>query len=72
MNESIDPITLAFALLAIFIAFKTDIFRALKKRKIEKEKTKENSNKTSIADNNSYDFSSSYDSGDSGDSGDFD
>jgi len=33
MNESIDPITLAFALLAIFIAFKTDILKAFKNRK---------------------------------------
>lgn len=38
MNESIDPITLAFALLAIFIAFKTDIFRALKKKKNRERK----------------------------------
>ncbi|AJR05015.1 hypothetical protein [Siansivirga zeaxanthinifaciens] len=65
MNESIDPIILAFALLAIFIAFKTDILRAFKKRKIEK--TKNNSNKKSTDGDNLYDFSSSFDSGDSGD-----
>lgn len=72
MNESIDPIILAFALLSIFIAFKTDILRAFKKRKIEKEKTKNNSNKKSNDDDNLYDFISSFDSGDSGDSGDSD
>jgi hypothetical protein len=46
MNESIDPITLAFALLAICIAFKANIFRAFKNRKIDKEKTKKKSYKT--------------------------
>ena len=67
MNESIDPITLAFALLAIFIAFKADIFKTFKSRKIDKEKTKKKSYKTWTDNDNSCDYNSSFDSGDSGD-----
>lgn len=67
MSEELDLITVLFALLGIGIAFKSDIIRAYKNRKIAKEKNKKNSNKTSNDDDNSYDFSSSFDPGDSGD-----
>jgi hypothetical protein len=43
-----DPITLLFALFAIFIAFKSDILGIFKNKKVEEEKKiKKNSKKTS-------------------------
>ena len=48
MSEELDIITLLFALLGIGIAFKSDIIRAYKNRKIAKEKNKKNSNKKLI------------------------
>ena len=38
MSEELDLITVLFALLGIGIAFKSDIIRAYKNRKIAKEK----------------------------------
>lgn len=55
MNETVDPIILALALIAIGIAFKADIIRACK---IDKEKTKKKSNKTVTDDDNACDFNS--------------